>query len=45
MPKGKTIEDVVVIGTEEGGLYKLKCHLDAALTHSTESPCELGIED
>jgi hypothetical protein len=23
-PKGKTIEDVIVIGTEEGGLYKLK---------------------
>jgi hypothetical protein len=24
--KGKTIEDVIVIGTEEGGLYKLKGH-------------------
>jgi hypothetical protein len=22
-------------------MYKLKGHLDAALTHSTESPCEL----
>jgi hypothetical protein len=40
-PKGKTIEDAIVIGTEEGGLYKLKGHSDAALTHSTESPCEL----
>jgi hypothetical protein len=40
-PKGKTIEDAVVIGTEEGGLYKLKGHLDASLTHSTESTCEL----
>jgi hypothetical protein len=40
-PKGKTIEDAIVIGTEKGGLYKLKGHLDAALTHSTESPCEL----
>jgi hypothetical protein len=40
-PKGKTIEDAIVIGTEEGGLYKLKGHLDATLTHSTESPCEL----
>jgi hypothetical protein len=39
-PKGKTIEDAVVIGTE-GGLYKLKGHSDVALTHSTESPCEL----
>ena len=25
-PKGKSIEDVVVIGEEEGGLYKLKGH-------------------
>jgi hypothetical protein len=40
-PKGKTIEDAIVIGTEEGGLYKLKGHSDAALTHSIESPCEL----
>jgi hypothetical protein len=40
-PKGKTIEDTIVIGTEEGGLYKLKGHSDATLTHSTESPCEL----
>jgi hypothetical protein len=35
--KGKTIEDAVVIGIEEGGLYKLKGHSDVALTHSTES--------
>jgi hypothetical protein len=40
-PKGKTIEDAIFIGTEEGGLYKLKGHSDAALIHSTESPCEL----
>jgi hypothetical protein len=40
-PKGKTIEDAIFIGTQEGGLYKLKGHLDATLTHSTESPCEL----
>jgi hypothetical protein len=40
-PKGKTIEDAIVIGTEEGGLYKLKGHSDAALIHSTEIPCEL----
>ena len=25
-PKGKSIEDAVVIGKEEGGLYKLKGH-------------------
>jgi hypothetical protein len=40
-PKGKTIQDAIVIGTEEGGLHKLKGHSDAALTHSTKSPCEL----
>jgi hypothetical protein len=39
--KGKTIEDAVVIGTQEGSLYKLKGHSDVALTHSIESPCEL----
>ena len=25
-PKGKTIDDAVVIGEQEGGLYKLKDH-------------------
>jgi hypothetical protein len=40
-PKGKTIEDAIVIGTEEGGLYKLKGHSNAALIHSSEIPCEL----
>jgi hypothetical protein len=40
-PNGKTIEDAIVIGTEEGGLYKLKGHSNAALTHSIESSCEL----
>jgi hypothetical protein len=40
-PKGKTIEDAIVIGTEEGGMYKLKGHSDLALIHSTEIPCEL----
>jgi hypothetical protein len=39
--KGKNIEYAVVIGIEEGGLYKLKGHSDVALNHSTESPCEL----
>jgi hypothetical protein len=29
-PKGKTIEDAIVIGIEEGGMYKLKGHSDAA---------------
>jgi transposase InsO family protein len=41
LSKGKNIEYAVVIRTKEGGLYKLKGHSDVALTHSTESPCEL----
>jgi hypothetical protein len=40
-PKGKTIEEAIIIGKEEGGLYKLKCHSEEALNHSIENPCEL----
>ena len=40
-PRGKTINDVVVIGVKEGGLYKLKGSSDQALLHSTIDPCEL----
>jgi hypothetical protein len=40
-PKEKTMEEAIVIGKEEGGLYKLKGHSEAALTHSIENPCEL----
>ena len=31
--KGKTIEGAVVIGEEEGGLYKFKGHPEATLVH------------
>ena len=34
-PKGKTINDAVVIGEQEGGLYKLKGHPEQALIHDT----------
>ena len=40
-PKGKTIDDVVVIGEQEGGLYKLKDYLEQALIHDTVEPNEL----
>ena len=40
-PRGKTIEDEIFIGIEEGGLYKLKCHSKATMVHDTISPCEL----
>ena len=39
--KGKTLQDVVVIGEEEGGLYKLKGHPNIALVHEITSSSEL----
>ena len=35
--KGKTLEDGVVIREEEGGLYKLKGHLETTLVYETTS--------
>ena len=35
--KGKTLEDAVVIGEEEGGLYKLKGNPETTLVHETTS--------
>ena len=40
-PKGKTINDAVVIGEQEGGLYKLKGHPEQAMVHDTVEPSEL----
>ena len=40
-PKGNTIDDAVVIGEQEGGLYKLKGHPKQALVHDTIEPNEL----
>ena len=40
-PKGKKIEDAVVIGEEEGGLYKLKGHSETALVRKSTDPSEL----
>ena len=42
--KGKTIDDAIVIGEQEGGLYKLKGHLEQALVHDLVEPSELCIE-
>ena len=39
--RGKYLEDASIIGTKEGGLYKLKDYSEAALIHDTTSPCEL----
>ena len=40
-PKGKTINDAVVIGEQEGGLYKLKGYPEQALIHNTIEPNEI----
>ena len=37
--KGKTIDDAVEIGIEEGGLYKLKGHAYSTLATSSINPC------
>jgi hypothetical protein len=39
--KGKSSDDAVVIGVEEGGIYKLKGHSVSALVHITVTPSEL----
>jgi hypothetical protein len=39
--KGKTMKEAIGIGKEEGGLYKLKGHSKAAMTHVIENPCEI----
>ena len=40
-PKEKTIDDTVVIGEQEGGLYKLKGEPEQALVHDSLEPSEL----
>ena len=40
-PKGKNFDDAVVIGEQEGGLYKLKGHPEQALVHDIVEPNEL----
>ena len=36
--EGKTIDDAVVIGEQEGGLYKLKGQPEQALVHDSVEP-------
>jgi hypothetical protein len=35
------MKETIVIGKEEGGLYKLKGHSETTMTHAIENPCEL----
>jgi hypothetical protein len=39
--KGETLNEAIVIGSEENGLYKLKGHPETAMTHAIENSCEL----
>jgi len=40
-PRGKSIDDTIVISVQEGGLYKLKGHPDSTFIHITVNPSEL----
>ena len=40
-PRGKPIDDAIVIGEQEGGLYKLKGHLEQDLVHDIVEPNEI----
>ena len=39
--RGNTIDDAILIGEQEGGLYKLKGHPEQALIHDTVEPSEI----
>jgi hypothetical protein len=39
--KGETLNEEIIIGSEENGLYKLKGHSEAIVTHAIENSCEL----
>jgi hypothetical protein len=39
--KGETLNEAIVIESEENGLYKLKGHPETAMTHAIENSCEL----
>jgi transposase InsO family protein len=39
--KEETLNEAIIIGSEENGLYKLKDHSEAAMTHAIENSCEL----
>ena len=41
--KGKTLEDVMVIGEEEGGLYKIKGHPEKPLSLRLPTQLSYGI--
>ena len=40
-PRGNNLDDAIVIGVQEGGLYKLNRHSDSTLVHKIVYPSEL----
>ena len=40
-PKGNTLDNAIVIGEQDGGLYKLKGQPEQALVHESIEPSEL----
>ena len=40
-PRGKTTDDAIVIGEQEGGLYKLKGHSEQSMVHDKVEPNEI----
>ena len=40
-PRGNIIEDAIMIGQEDEGLYKLKGHPEQPLVHESIEPSEL----
>jgi hypothetical protein len=38
--KGETLNEAIIIGSEENGLYKIKGHSEVAMTHAIENSCE-----
>ena len=39
--KGETLNEAIIIGSEENGLYKLKGHSEASMTHAIEKSREI----
>ena len=44
-PRGKTIEDAIMIGEEDNGLYKLKGQPEQALVHESIEPSEIWFQN
>jgi hypothetical protein len=41
LAKGETLNESIIIGSEENGLYKLKGHSETTMSHAIENACEI----